>query len=102
MIQLAAQTITGAGEPFDLRDSLRGIVGLWALCAAGMALRMVLGLLWIQRAVREDAPRHRDQRLRWEASLARLALRFDVTRTVRLRIVDTLASPVTAGWWRTI
>lgn len=102
MIQRAARTIAGAGEPFDLRDSLRGIVGLWALCAAVLALRMVLGLLWIQRAVHEDAPRHRDQRLRWEASLARLALRFDVTRTVRLRIVDTLASPVTAGWWRPV
>ncbi|MEV4783561.1 M56 family metallopeptidase [Burkholderia sp. LMU1-1-1.1] len=102
MIELAAQTITGAGEPFDLRDSLRGIVGLWALCAVALALRMVLGLLWINRAAGEDAPCHRADRLRWEASLARLARRFDVTRTVRLRIVDTLASPVTAGWWRPV
>ena len=102
MIQLAAQTITGTGEPFDLRDSLRGIVGLWALCAAALALRMAFGLLWIQRAIREEAPRHRTDRLRWEASVARLALRFGVTRTVRLRIVDTLASPVTAGWWRPV
>jgi D-alanyl-D-alanine endopeptidase (penicillin-binding protein 7) len=102
MIELAAQTITGAGEPFDLRGSLRGIVGLWALCAAALALRMVLGLLWINRAAGEDAPCHRADRLRWEASLARLARRFDVTRTVRLRIVDTLASPVTAGWWRPV
>jgi len=102
MIELAAQTITGAGEPFDLRDSLRGIVGLWALCAAALALRMVLGLLWIKRAAGEDAPCHRADRLRWEASLARLARRFDVTRAVRLRIVDTLASPVTAGWWRPV
>jgi len=102
VIQLAAQTITGAGEPFDLRDSLRGIVGLWALCAAVLALRMALGLLWIQRTVHEDAPRHRADRLRWEASLGRLARRFGVTRTVRLRIVDTLASPITAGWWRPV
>lgn len=102
MIELAAQTITGAGAPFDLRGSLRGIVGLWALCAAALALRMVLGLLWINRAAGEDAPCHRADRLRWEASLARLARRFDVTRTVRLRIVDTLASPVTAGWWRPV
>jgi D-alanyl-D-alanine endopeptidase (penicillin-binding protein 7) len=102
MIELAAQTITGGGPPFDLRDSLRGIVGLWAVCAAALALRMAFGLLWINRAAREDAPRHRDDRLRWEASLARLARRFGVTRTVRLRIVDTLASPVTAGWWRPV
>lgn len=102
MIELAAHTITGGGEPFDLRGSLRGIVGLWALCAAALALRMVLGLLWINRAAAEDAPCHRADRLRWEASLARLAHRFGVTRTVRLRIVDTLASPVTAGWWRPV
>jgi D-alanyl-D-alanine endopeptidase (penicillin-binding protein 7) len=102
MLQLAAQTITGGGEPFDLRDSLRGIVGLWALCAALLALRMVLGLLWINRAANDDAPRHRADRLQWEASLARLARRFGVTRAVRLRIVDTLASPVTAGWWRPV
>lgn len=102
IIQLAAQTIAGAGEPFDLRDSLRGIVGLWALCAAALALRMAFGLLWIQRAAHEEVPRHRADRLRWEARLAHLALRFGVTRTVRLRIVDTLASPVTAGWWRPV
>jgi D-alanyl-D-alanine endopeptidase (penicillin-binding protein 7) len=101
MIELAAHTIA-SGEPFDLRNSLRGIVGLWALCAAALALRMVLGLLWINRAAAEDAPRHRADRLRWEASLARLARRVGVTRTVRLRIVDTLASPVTAGWWRPV
>ena len=102
MIELAAQTITGGGAPFDLHDSLRGIVGLWAVCAAALALRMAFGLLWINRAAREDAPHRRDDRLRWEASLARLARRFGVTRTVRLRIVDTLASPVTAGWWRPV
>jgi len=102
MIRLAAQTITGAGEPFDLRGSLRGIVGVWALCAAALALRMAFGLLWIERAARQDAPCHRADRVRWESSLARLALRFGVTRTVRLRIVDTLASPVTAGWWRPV
>jgi D-alanyl-D-alanine endopeptidase (penicillin-binding protein 7) len=102
MIELAAHTITGGGEPFDLRGSLRGIVGLWALCAAALALRMVIGLLWINRAASTDAPHHRADRLRWEASLTRLAQRFGVTRTVRLRIVDTLASPVTAGWWRPV
>lgn len=102
MIRLAAQTIIGGGQPFDLRDSLRGIVGLWALCAAALALRMALGLLWIGRAAAAEAPRHRADRLRWEAALARLALRFGVTRAVRLRVVEALASPVTAGWWRPV
>ncbi len=52
VIHLAAQTIVGDGAPFDLRDSVRDIVSLWALCAAVLALRMILGLLWISRAAR--------------------------------------------------
>jgi bla regulator protein BlaR1 len=101
-MQLAANTIIGGGAPLDLRDSLRGIVGLWALCAGAMALRMILGLLWIDRTVKQSGGRHRHDQLRWEAKLAHMARRFGVGRTVRLRIVDTLASPVTAGWWRPV
>lgn len=102
VIHLAAQTIVGDGTPFDLRDSVRDIVSLWALCAAVLALRMILGLLWINRAAEQCDCRHRDQQLRWEASLRRLAARFGVTRAVRLRIVDSIASPITAGWWRPV
>jgi D-alanyl-D-alanine endopeptidase (penicillin-binding protein 7) len=102
VLQLAAATITGDGAPFDLRDSLRGIVSLWALCACVMALRMILGLLWIDRTAKQCDCRHRQDQLRWEAKLSYMAQRFGVEREVRLRIVDTLSSPVTAGWWRPV
>ena len=101
-IHLAAQTIVGDGESFDLSDSVRGIVSLWALCVAVLALRMILGLLWIDRAARRCDGLHRDQQQRWEAGLRHLATRFGVTRAVRLRIVDGIASPITAGWWRPV
>jgi len=101
-IEQASNAIIGADALFDLRDSLRGIVGLWALCACAMALRMFLGLLWIDRAVKQSDHRHRLDQLRWEAKLSHMALRFGVGRAVRLRIVNTLASPVTAGWWRPV
>jgi D-alanyl-D-alanine endopeptidase (penicillin-binding protein 7) len=101
VMALAANTI-GGGDPFDLGDSLRNIVGLWALCACVMALRMILGLLWIERAARQCERRHRDDQLRWEGALARMARRFGIRRKVRLRVVDTLPSPVTAGWWRPV
>jgi D-alanyl-D-alanine endopeptidase (penicillin-binding protein 7) len=91
---------------FNLRDSLRGIVGLWALCAAALALRMVAGLLWIDRFSREHSTCERHDQLRWQADLGsdltRLAQRFGITREVRLRVVDTLKSPITAGWWRPV
>jgi D-alanyl-D-alanine endopeptidase (penicillin-binding protein 7) len=102
VFELAAKTIIGDGAPFDLGDSLRGIVGLWALCACVMALRMILGLLWIDRAAKQCDCRHRPDQLRWESKLSHMARRFGVGRAVRLRIVDTLASPVTAGWWRPV
>ena len=102
VMQLAANTLIGDGAPFELGDSLRGVVSLWALCAFAMALRMMLGLLWIDRAARQCEHRHRDHQLRWEAQLSRMARRFGIGRAVRLRIVDTLPSPVTAGCWRPV
>jgi D-alanyl-D-alanine endopeptidase (penicillin-binding protein 7) len=85
---------------FDLHTSVRGIVSLWALCAAVLALRMATGLLWIGRASRQPA-NHPEQQ-RWEAELARMARRFGIQRAIGLRVVDTLASPITAGWWRPV
>ncbi|MES2162232.1 MAG: M56 family metallopeptidase [Pseudomonadota bacterium] len=101
VLRLAAQNIVGS-EPFDLRDSLRSIVSLWALCAIVLSLRMILGLLWIDRAAKQCDCSHRQDQLRWEAQLQRLAARFGVGRAVRLRIVDTIGSPITAGWWRPV
>lgn len=97
VLRLAAQSIVGNSEPFDLRASLRDIVGLWALCAIVLSLRMILGLLWIDRAAKQCDCLHRQDQLRWEASLSRLAARFGITRKVQLRIVDAVSSPITAG-----
>ncbi|WP_229219232.1 M56 family metallopeptidase [Duganella sp. BJB1802] len=102
LLRQAAQSMVGGGEPFDLRDSMRGIVSLWALCAVLLSLRMILGLLWIDRAAKQCDCAHRQDQLRWEAQLQRLAARFGVDRAVRLRIVDSIASPITAGWWRPV
>ncbi|RZT03810.1 TonB family C-terminal domain-containing protein [Duganella sp. CF402] len=85
---------------FNLRDALRYIVSLWALCAAALALRMMAGLLWIDRVSRQPASHPGQQR--WERELAQLAHHFGITRAVGLRVIDTLASPVTAGWWRPV
>ncbi|TFW20296.1 M56 family metallopeptidase [Duganella callida] len=87
---------------FRLGDSLRAVVGLWALCAAALSLRMLLGLLWIDRKTRQHSDCSRDEQQHWDAALARLARHIGLTRAVRLRIITTLASPVTAGWWRPV
>ncbi|MYM31078.1 TonB family protein [Duganella sp. CY15W] len=98
----STQAIAEDSNWFNLLDSMRGIVSAWALCAAVLALRMIAGLLWIDRTSRQPATCNHQEQLRWEASLSRLAQRFGVSRTVRLRVIDTLSSPVTAGWWRPV
>jgi D-alanyl-D-alanine endopeptidase (penicillin-binding protein 7) len=80
-----------------LQARLAWIVAAWAACAVALALRMALGLLWIRRATAQNQPeRH------WQSRLDQLAHRLGVGREVRLRVVDGLASPVTAGWWRPV
>ena len=101
MVLFAAGLVAGA--PVDqswgalLGEQLAPIVGTWAVCALAMALRMALGLLWIGRA----AARERHDPL-WQARIESLAVRFGLGRTVRLRVVERLGSPITAGWWRPV
>ncbi len=80
-----------------LERSLGWIVGTWGVCAIVLALRMVAGLLWLRRAVATEA---RDPA--WQARLDRMARDAGILRSVRLRIVAGLASPVTFGWWRPV
>lgn len=80
-----------------IQSHLQLVVGFWGLCAAVLALRMALGLLWIRRTARVQRS---DQQ--WQAVVSRLAVQFGVTRAVRLRVVDQLATPLTAGWWRPV
>ncbi len=80
-----------------LQDHMSLLVGAWASCSLALALRMVAGLVWLGRAgqLMPVAPH-------WQACIDRLAARAGVTRAVRLRVIDSLASPVTAGWWRPV
>jgi len=83
--------------PGWLQAKLPWLVLCWAACAAALTMRMALGLLWIGRVARTHAGNQQ-----WQARLSGMALRFGVTREVRLRVVDNLASPITAGWWRPV
>jgi bla regulator protein BlaR1 len=78
-----------------LQAQLLWIVGIWALCAVLLTVRMALGLLWIRRTERTQG-----SHAQLQATLSRMAVSFGVTRMVRLRVVEHLASPLTAGWWR--
>jgi bla regulator protein blaR1 len=80
-----------------LGQNLGWIVALWAACSGALGLRMAVGLLWIGRAARQQA---RDPA--WQERLSRLAERCGLGREVRLRVVDGIASPITAGWWRPV
>lgn len=86
-----------AGWTGMLQESLSWIVGAWAFCAAALALRMALGLLWVRHAAR----RH-ETHIQWQARLAALAQSFGIERKVELRVVADLASPVTAGWLKPV
>jgi D-alanyl-D-alanine endopeptidase (penicillin-binding protein 7) len=92
-----------AGLSAWLQRHLAWIVGAWAACAAALGLRMALGLLWIGRAhgAAADDASDGDERA-WQARLSQLADRCGLDRHVRLRIVDSLASPITAGFWRPV
>ncbi len=80
-----------------LQANMQWLVGAWASCALALALRMALGLLWLGHAGRSNAVD-----AEWQACVDRLARLAGVARSVRLRVVDHLASPITAGWWRPV
>lgn len=80
-----------------LAPNLLLIVGVWALCALVLTLRMAMGLLWVGKVAKRTGG-HRQ----WQARLDQLAERMGVSRSVRLRVVDGLDSPITAGWWRPV
>lgn len=75
------------------------IVALWAAGTSVMSMRMALGLAWIRRL------RHTPQgaaQAAWQVRLDALAMHFGLRRSVALRLVDTLDSPVSAGWWNPV
>ena len=100
-LPLGQLLIGGAAQADSWLDTvqrnLSWMVGAWACCAAALALRMVLGLLWIGRAARRETGD-----AQWQARLCTLARGFGIDRAVRLRVVDGLASPITAGWLKPV
>lgn len=102
----AAAPVGGwAMAPGNRPDSITGylqgnmiwVVALWALCASVLAARIGLGLLWVKRAEQQHTGDGH-----WQARVDRMAVQFGITRHVRLRVVENLASPITAGWWRPV
>ncbi len=82
-----------------LQARLPLVLLLWALGAGLLALRMVLGLAWVRRRTRAGQYRLDPA---WQARLDRMARGMGIARRVTLGLVDDLASPVTAGWWRPV
>lgn len=73
------------------------LVAAWLACVGALALRSAFGLAWIARARRTGG-----RNTHWQQRLSQLAARLGIRRAVTLRIVETLASPITAGWWRPV
>jgi bla regulator protein BlaR1 len=92
---LAPAVITNKLLLISIDARLPMLVGVWLACAAALTLRSALGLAWISRARRTGR-----QDSAWQQRLSQLAARLGIARHVDLRIVDTLASPITAGWLR--
>jgi beta-lactamase regulating signal transducer with metallopeptidase domain len=80
-------------------DALPWIVALWAIGACFLSLRMALGVWWIQRLC--SSPQGDAQRS-WQARVDALAAHFGLRRRITLRLVDSLATPASVGWWRPV
>lgn len=88
-----------AGWEMALQDRLPLVVLCWAIGAGVLALRMVCGLAWVRR--RSKPGQYRLDPV-WQARLDSMARGMGIARRVTLGLVDDLASPVTAGWWRPV
>jgi len=80
-----------------MQGQLPWIVALWSLGAGLLAVRMALGMMWIGRIGRS---RSGATHQRWQTRVDRIAEAFGIQRSVSLRVVDDLCTPVAAGWWR--
>lgn len=78
---------------------LPAIVALWAAGTCLLSMRMALGLAWVRRL--RHLPQGPAQRA-WQSRLDAIAAQFQLRRSVGLRVVDELESPVSAGWWRPV
>jgi beta-lactamase regulating signal transducer with metallopeptidase domain len=95
----ALQTVDAGTWLSRFEGALPLIVALWAAGASVLSLRMAMGVVWIRRlCAAPQGPAH----VSWQARLDALAQGFGLMRPVALRLVDTLDSPASAGWWRPV
>jgi beta-lactamase regulating signal transducer with metallopeptidase domain len=83
----------------QLHAYLPAIVATWAAGTCLLSLRITLGLAWVRRM--RNVPQGPAQ-LAWQARLDAMAVHFLPGRSVALRLVDNLGSPVSAGWLRPV
>jgi len=88
-----------AGWEQALQSQLPLVILSWSCGAGLLALRMMLGLAWVRRRSRPGQYR---VDAAWQARVDQLARQLGIARRVTLGLVDDLASPVTAGWWRPV
>lgn len=101
---LQALVLAGGNGQFAHSELLTGIdaqvpmlVSAWLACVVALALRSAFGLAWIARARRTGG-----RNAHWQQRVSHFAARLGIRREVSLRIVEALASPITAGWWRPV
>jgi beta-lactamase regulating signal transducer with metallopeptidase domain len=82
-----------------LQSRLPLVMLLWSAGAGALALRMLLGLLWVRRL---SHPANCRPDPAWQGSVQQLAERFGINRPVRLGLVEDVPGPLTAGWWRPV
>lgn len=71
----------------------------WLAGSALAALRVLLGLGWLRGALRASQPWNDAA---WQARVADMARQLGLSRAVGLRLVRTLSTPVTAGWFKPV
>ena len=93
----ASEAFTHSELLANIDNRLPLLVSAWLACVCALALRSAFGLAWIARTRRTGG-----RNAHWQQRLSQLAARLGIGREVSLRVVEALASPITAGWWRPV
>ncbi|TQD50801.1 M56 family metallopeptidase, partial [Marilutibacter aestuarii] len=80
-------------------DVLPWVVALWAAGAGLLALRMGLGLHWVQRL---QATSHDGGDDGWQRRVDAMARALGIRRHVAWRVLAKGDSPLSVGWWRPV
>jgi len=96
---VAAHFSAPVAKPLTFRDALPYLVVLWALGVIGLSLRMVGGLLQIERLKRWHS---KPAAAEWQAKLDELAKSIGLKRHIRLLVSDRIEVPAALGLLRAI